>query len=94
MVSIVNLAFVSISTIFNKNQPMLRGYGSVHEGSFHREQAPAREGYKNNNLDIYTVGFIGKKTNVESDTLFVQGNVVCSVYNDSMELEGNMMFML
>lgn len=44
---------------------------------------------KNNNSDVYTVGFIGKETNTESDKLFTQGNVVCPVYNDSMELEGD-----
>ena len=44
---------------------------------------------KNNNSDVYKVGFIGKETNAESDKLFTQGNVVCPVYNDSMELEGD-----
>lgn len=44
---------------------------------------------KSTNSDVYTVGFIGKETNAESDKLFTQGNVVCPVYNDSMELEGD-----
>lgn len=47
---------------------------------------------KSNNSDVYTVGFIGKETNAESDKLFTQGNVVCPVYNDSMELEGDMYY--
>lgn len=47
---------------------------------------------KSNNSDAYTVGFIGKETNAESDKLFAQGNVVCPVYNDSMELEGDIYY--
>ena len=47
---------------------------------------------KNNNSDVYTVGFIGKETNTESHKLFTQGNVVCPVYNDSMELEGDIYY--
>ena len=35
----------------------------------------------------YTIGFIGKETNTESDKLFKPGNQICPVYNDSMELE-------
>ncbi len=42
---------------------------------------------KSNGADVYTVGFIGKETNAESDKLFAQGNIVCPVYNDSTELE-------
>ena len=47
---------------------------------------------KNKNSDGYTVQFIGKETNAESDQLFAQGNVVCPVYNDSLELEGDMYY--
>ena len=47
---------------------------------------------KSNNSDVYTVGFIGKETNAESDKLFMHGNVVCPVYNDSMELEGDIYY--
>ena len=47
---------------------------------------------KNSDSDVYTVGFIGKETNTESDRLFTQGNVVCPVYNDSIELEGDMYY--
>lgn len=47
---------------------------------------------KSNDSDAYTVGFIGKETNTESDKLFVQGNVVCPVYNDSIELEGDIYY--
>lgn len=37
----------------------------------------------------YTIEFIGKETNSESDKLFKQGKQVCPVYNDSIELEGD-----
>lgn len=47
---------------------------------------------KSNDSDAYTVGFIGKETNIESDKLFTQGNVICPVYNDSIELEGDMYY--
>lgn len=47
---------------------------------------------KNSDSDVYTVGFIGKETNAESDKLFAQGTVVCPVYNDSMELEGDIYY--
>lgn len=47
---------------------------------------------KSVNSDVYTVGFIGKETNAESDKLFAQGNVVCPVYNDSIELEGDIYY--
>ena len=47
---------------------------------------------KSDNSDVYTVGFIGKETNAESDKLFMQGNVVCPVYNDSIELEGDIYY--
>ncbi len=47
---------------------------------------------KNNNGEGYTIGFIGEETNVESDKLFSQGNKVCPVYNDSIELEGDIYY--
>lgn len=47
---------------------------------------------KRSDSDVYTVGFIGKETNTESDKLFAQGNVVCPVYNDSIELEGDIYY--
>lgn len=47
---------------------------------------------KSSDSDVYTVGFIGKETNEESDKLFSQGNIVCPVYNDSMELEGDIYY--
>lgn len=47
---------------------------------------------KNKNSGVYTVGFIGEETNAESDKLFSQGNVVCPVYNDSIELEGDIYY--
>ena len=47
---------------------------------------------KSNDSDIYTVKFIGKETNEESDKLFTQGDIVCPVYNDSIELEGDIYY--
>lgn len=47
---------------------------------------------KSRDSDVYTVGFIGRETNAESDKLFAQGNVVCPVYNDSIELEGDIYY--
>lgn len=47
---------------------------------------------KSKGSDEYTVQFIGKETNAESDKLFAQGNVVCPVYNDSLELEGDIYY--
>lgn len=47
---------------------------------------------KNKNSDGYTIQFIGRETNAESDKLFAQGNVVCPVYNDSLELEGDIYY--
>ncbi len=47
---------------------------------------------KSDNSDVYTVGFIGKETNAESDKLFAKGNAVCPVYNDSIELEGDIYY--
>lgn len=47
---------------------------------------------KSKNTENYTVQFIGKETNAESDKLFSQGNVVCPVYNDSLELEGDIYY--
>lgn len=41
------------------------------------------------NNEQYTIEFIGKETNSESDKLFKQGKQICPVYNDSMELEGD-----
>lgn len=47
---------------------------------------------KNKGSDIYTIGFIGRETNEESDRLFEQDNIICPVYNDSMELEGDIYY--
>lgn len=47
---------------------------------------------KNRDSDGYTVRFIGSETNAESDKLYAQGNVVCPVYNDSLELEGDIYY--
>lgn len=47
---------------------------------------------KNKNSDGYTVQFIGRETNAESDKLFALGNAVCPVYNDSLELEGDIYY--
>lgn len=37
----------------------------------------------------YTIEFIGRETTPESDKLFTQGKQICPVYNDSLELEGD-----
>ena len=47
---------------------------------------------KSKDSDVYTIRFIGKETTAESDKLFTQDNVVCPVYNDSMELEGDIYY--
>ena len=47
---------------------------------------------KNKYSDSYTIQFIGRETNAESDKLFSQGNVICPVYNDSLELEGDIYY--
>lgn len=47
---------------------------------------------KSKDSDVYTIRFIGKETNAESDKLFTQGNVVCPVYNDSLEQEGDIYY--
>lgn len=40
----------------------------------------------------YRIGFIGKETNAESDRLLTGGTKVCPVYNDSVELEGDIYY--
>lgn len=40
----------------------------------------------------YTIGFIGDETNSSSDNLFNTGMIICPIYNDSMELEGDVFF--
>lgn len=47
---------------------------------------------KHKGSDVYTVGFIGSETNEESDKLFTCNNVICPVYNDSTELEGDIYY--
>ena len=47
---------------------------------------------KNKRSDAYTIGFIGRETNEESDRLFTQNRIICPVYNDSMELEGDIYY--
>jgi len=47
---------------------------------------------ENKNSDGYTVQFTGKETNAGSDKLFAQETVVCPVYNDSLELEGDIYY--
>lgn len=44
---------------------------------------------KSINLDAYMVGIIDKGIDAKSDKLFAQGNVVCPIYNDGIELEGD-----
>lgn len=47
---------------------------------------------KKKDSDIYTIGFIGSETNEESDRLFTRDNIICPVYNDSIELEGDIYY--
>ena len=47
---------------------------------------------KNKRSDADTIGFIGRETNEESDRLFTQNRIICPVYNDSMELEGDIYY--
>ena len=47
---------------------------------------------KSSDSDGYTIRFIGGETNAESDKLFTQDNVVCPVYNDSLEQEGDIYY--
>ena len=47
---------------------------------------------KNKRSDAYTIGSIGRETNEESDRLFTQNRIICPVYNDSMELEGDIYY--
>lgn len=47
---------------------------------------------KSSDSDAYTVEFIDKESNAEQDKLFTQGNMICPVYNDNMELEGDIYY--
>lgn len=47
---------------------------------------------KKPNDTMYTIGFIGKDTNEESDKLYTQENQICPVYNDSIELEEDIFY--
>lgn len=47
---------------------------------------------KQNEHEEYTIRFIGDETNTQSDKLFNQGLIICPVYNDSIELEGDVYF--
>jgi hypothetical protein len=40
----------------------------------------------------YTIGFIGKETNSESDLLFSSGNIICPVFNDSINTDGDVYY--
>jgi hypothetical protein len=44
---------------------------------------------KNDGDSDYTIGYIGKETNSESDLLFTSGNIICPVYNDSLNTDGD-----
>jgi hypothetical protein len=48
--------------------------------------------YRPKNVDMQEdgiVGFIGSETNEESDALYNGENIITPVYNDSIELEGD-----
>ena len=47
---------------------------------------------KTTKSEDYVIRFIGDETTTESDKLFNMGCIVCPVYNDSMELEGDVFF--
>lgn len=38
------------------------------------------------------IGFIGKETNQESDKLYTEDNIIIPVFNDSIELEGDIYY--
>ena len=40
----------------------------------------------------YTIGFIGETTNSKSDELYTSGNIICPVYNDSIDAEGDIYY--
>jgi hypothetical protein len=40
----------------------------------------------------YTIGFIGEKTDSRSDALYTAGNIICPVYNDSMDIAGEVYY--
>lgn len=48
--------------------------------------------YRPKNADMEEdgiIGFIGKETNEESDTLYTKDNIIIPIYNDGTELEGD-----
>lgn len=47
---------------------------------------------KEKGKDSYEIGFIGDRTNKESDSLFSRGVNICPVYNDSSEIEGDIYY--
>jgi hypothetical protein len=47
---------------------------------------------KNDGDSDYTIGYIGKETNSESDLLFTSGNIICPVYNDSLNTDGDIYY--
>ena len=40
----------------------------------------------------YTIGFIGEKTNKKSDELYKKGYIICPVYNDSIDNNGDIYY--
>lgn len=40
----------------------------------------------------YTIGFIGEKTNDRSDALYKNENIICPVYNDSIDIDGDIYY--
>jgi hypothetical protein len=49
---------------------------------------------KNSNLsdDEGILSFVGKETNEESDKLYTPDNIIIPIYNDSIELDGDMFY--
>lgn len=40
----------------------------------------------------YTIGFIGKETNSRSDSLYSPENIICPVFHDSIDAEGDIYY--
>lgn len=48
--------------------------------------------YKKPEDTEYTIGFIGAETNSRSDALYTKDHIICPVYNDSLELSGDVYY--
>ncbi|MCM1542120.1 MAG: hypothetical protein NC121_12795 [Blautia sp.] len=48
--------------------------------------------YKNPGDTEYIIGFIGTETNSRSDALYDKGYTICPVYNDSIDISGDVYY--